>query len=142
MTSTKDPQDLVFTEALEAFVSAAVTLSSVWQRQDHTGAYFADKYPFEKSFEDVVHDIIEWRDTCNGKVADVGNDPLFGNDVGIQCEWCDEPTIEDLYLCSCSGGASGDSYLCAKHYDSHVKGLTVGDETFPPCDICQPRRGC
>lgn len=51
-----------FNEALEAFTKAACELSEAWEREDHTGDYYAAGYPFAKSFDETVHDIIAWRD--------------------------------------------------------------------------------
>lgn len=51
-----------FEQAIKSFANAACELSEAWQREDHTGDYFSDGYPFESSFDELVIDILEWRD--------------------------------------------------------------------------------
>lgn len=54
-----------FLQALAEFTHAAVALTAAWEREDredHTGDFFAEAYPFEKSFDEVVNDIITWLD--------------------------------------------------------------------------------
>lgn len=51
-----------FNEKLAAFEKAACELLETMEKEDHTGDYFIEGYPFRKSFEEIVHDIIAWRD--------------------------------------------------------------------------------
>jgi hypothetical protein len=57
---------VTFGAALDAFCHVAVMLSAAWEQTDHTGDFYADKYPFAKSFDEVVDAIIEWRDATQG----------------------------------------------------------------------------
>ncbi len=59
--------DKEFLTRLEDFGSAAVNLTEAWDRADHTGSYYAGGYPFDKSFTDVVLDILHWKYVQQGQ---------------------------------------------------------------------------
>lgn len=59
---TKENDDRFMT-ALETFKNAAVNLQGVWEEVDHTGDFYAQDYPFAKSFDEVVADILNWYET-------------------------------------------------------------------------------
>ena len=59
--------DKEFLTRLEDFGSAAVNLTEAWDRADHTGSYYASGYPFDKSFTDVVLDILHWKYVQQGQ---------------------------------------------------------------------------
>jgi hypothetical protein len=54
-----------FNEKLEAFTLAACELLDAWEAADHTGDFYAEGYPFGKSFNEVVGDILHWREIQN-----------------------------------------------------------------------------
>jgi hypothetical protein len=47
---------------LEKFTDVIADLSDAWDREDHTGDFFATDYPFTESLEEVVHKVMVWRD--------------------------------------------------------------------------------
>jgi hypothetical protein len=49
-----------FIEKLIAFKNAAYGLLTIWEKLDHTGDYYAGKYPFDKSYDEVCNDISTW----------------------------------------------------------------------------------
>src|SRR5262245_30248984 len=53
-----------FNKAIVAFTIAAGNLAEAWAQVDHTGDYYATDYPFACGFDELVRQIIQWRDTC------------------------------------------------------------------------------
>lgn len=57
-----------FMKALEGFAWSASALSRAWDtlRTEDEQLKAARDYPFDRSFEEVVHNILEWRDSVRG----------------------------------------------------------------------------
>ena len=55
-----------FEYCIENFTHAALALLTAWEFEGREGTGHIDKYPFHKSFDEIVSDIIDWRDTQTG----------------------------------------------------------------------------
>ncbi|MFI8712835.1 hypothetical protein [Brevibacillus brevis] len=53
-----------FNQALDNAISAWIKLSEEWDKiEDTESDTLAEKYPFDKDFREVLHDLIEWRES-------------------------------------------------------------------------------
>lgn len=90
-----------FDKKLDGFVNAACELLHAWEMEDHTGDYYAEGYPFEKAFGEVIDDILAWRDRqrpsyqwCkwpNGRIAaqhNIGADGVCTDCGAKRCAEC------------------------------------------------------
>lgn len=60
---TSDEPHQQFLLALKRFKDSAYDLSNAWDEADHTGDFYKEDYPFEKSLDDIVRNIHDWYDT-------------------------------------------------------------------------------
>lgn len=55
-----------FNKSLDEAISAWVKLSEEWEQIEDTHSdRFAEKYPFDKDFHEVVRDLMEWKEQIN-----------------------------------------------------------------------------
>ena len=52
-------QDMV--QAVQNFIDAAIEVSKIWEEK-YTSEDFIDGYPFHISFDDLLYEIIGWRE--------------------------------------------------------------------------------
>ncbi|HHB1888847.1 TPA: hypothetical protein ACOQ40_005298 [Bacillus cereus] len=55
-----------FNKALDEVISACSKLSEEWEKIEATHSdRLADKYPFDKDFEEVILELVAWKDHIN-----------------------------------------------------------------------------
>jgi hypothetical protein len=55
-----------FNKALGEVISACIKLSEEWENMETTHAnQLAEKYPFDKDFEEVILELVEWKEHIN-----------------------------------------------------------------------------
>ncbi|EOQ04689.1 hypothetical protein KOY_04864 [Bacillus cereus VDM021] len=55
-----------FNKALGEVISACIKLSEEWENIEITHAnQLAEKYPFDKDFEEVILELVEWKEHIN-----------------------------------------------------------------------------
>ncbi|EOO24861.1 hypothetical protein ICM_05880 [Bacillus cereus BAG1X2-3] len=55
-----------FNKALDEVISTWIKLSDEWEKIELTHSdKLAEKYPFEKDFQEIILDLIEWKEHLN-----------------------------------------------------------------------------
>ncbi|GIP45061.1 hypothetical protein J45TS6_35200 [Paenibacillus sp. J45TS6] len=53
-----------FNQTLDDAISSWIKLSEEWEKIENTESdMLSEKYPFDKDFREVLHDLIEWRES-------------------------------------------------------------------------------
>jgi hypothetical protein len=148
------PAKVLYLGALEAFVNAASELSRAWDalRTDEDQLTAEREYPFEKSFDEVLSDLIDWRDYVKAYVEEPMR-PMRcvqcgtqGEHVKVQREVSNYP---DLVCCemlldrNLEENACPEVYSCPKcgtpHTRTDFEDEGEGDEAGRTFHYCSQR---